>query len=182
MADIRNASLARARFLTTLLASFAIVGLVLSIVGVYGLLAQLARNRTREMGIRLALGSPQSRVRWLVVRRGLGVTAAGLCHRRRRGAAGDARHGEAPLPTPPNDPATYRRRRAAARGHERARVVAAGAASEPRRSGERASGRLNAKSPRNRHESGPQAPRHGVAARPGNSADTAWHYCHRLAL
>jgi ABC-type antimicrobial peptide transport system permease subunit len=42
------------------------------------LLAQLARNRTREMGIRLALGSPRSRVRWLGVKRGLGITGLGL--------------------------------------------------------------------------------------------------------
>ena len=78
LADIRDAALARARFLTTLLLGFALVGLLLSVVGVYGLLAQLARNRTREMGIRLALGAPQSRVRWLVIRHGLGITIAGL--------------------------------------------------------------------------------------------------------
>ena len=71
-------SLARAKFLTTLLLAFAVVGLVLSIVGVYGLLAQLARNRTREMGIRLALGAPRAGLRWLVVRHGLTVTAVGL--------------------------------------------------------------------------------------------------------
>ena len=106
MTDVRDASLARARFLTTLLASFAIVGLVLSIVGVYGLLAQLARNRTREMGIRLALGSPQSRVRWLVVRRGLGVTAAGLFIGGGGRAPGDARDEQALFQTPANDPAT----------------------------------------------------------------------------
>ncbi len=79
MTAVRDDALARARFLTTLLLAFAVVGLVLSIVGVYGLLAQLSRNRTREMGIRLALGAPQSGVRWLVIRHGLGVTAAGLC-------------------------------------------------------------------------------------------------------
>jgi predicted permease len=79
MTAVRDDSLARARFLTTLLLAFAVVGLALSVVGVYGLLAQLARNRTREMGIRLALGAPTSAVRWLVVRHGLAVTLAGLC-------------------------------------------------------------------------------------------------------
>ena len=79
MTAVRDDALARARFLTTLLLAFAVVGLSLSIVGVYGLLAQLSRNRTREMGIRLALGAPRERIRWLVVRHGLGVTAAGLC-------------------------------------------------------------------------------------------------------
>jgi putative ABC transport system permease protein len=71
-------SLARQRFLTTMLVLFASVGLVLAIVGVYGVLAQLARRRTREMGIRIALGAPTSQVRWLVVRHGLGVVATGL--------------------------------------------------------------------------------------------------------
>jgi predicted permease len=78
MTAVRDDALARARFLTTLLLAFAVVGLVLSIVGVYSLLAQLSRNRIREMGIRLALGAPRSRVRWFVVRHGLVVTSAGL--------------------------------------------------------------------------------------------------------
>jgi putative ABC transport system permease protein len=78
MLAVRARSLARARFLTTLLLAFAVVGLVLSIVGVYGLLAQLARNRTREMGIRSALGAPAARLRWLIVSKGLRLTAAGL--------------------------------------------------------------------------------------------------------
>jgi putative ABC transport system permease protein len=75
---IREDSMARARFLTTMLLGFAVIGLVLSIVGVYGVLAQVSRNRIREMGIRIALGAPASRVRWLVVRQGLGLTIAGL--------------------------------------------------------------------------------------------------------
>jgi putative ABC transport system permease protein len=78
MDSIREASLARAVFLTTLLLMFAMIGLVLSVVGVYGVLAQVARNRTREMGIRIALGAQAGQVRWLVVRHGLSLTIAGL--------------------------------------------------------------------------------------------------------
>ena len=75
---VRDESMARVRFLTTMLLGFAVIGLVLSIVGVYGVLAQVSRNRTREMGIRIALGAPTAGVRWLVVRQGLRLTIAGL--------------------------------------------------------------------------------------------------------
>ena len=78
MERLRDESLARARFLTMLLLAFAAIGLVLSVVGVYGVLAHVSRNRTREMGIRIALGAQAAQVRWLVVRQGLGLTAAGL--------------------------------------------------------------------------------------------------------
>jgi predicted permease len=78
MDDLRAASLARIRFLTTMLLGFAIVGLALALVGVYGVLAHVSRNRTREMGIRVALGAQASQVRWLVVRHGLALAFTGL--------------------------------------------------------------------------------------------------------
>jgi putative ABC transport system permease protein len=78
MATIRAASLARERFLMAMLVVFGGVGLLLAVVGVYGVLAQVARRRTREMGIRIALGSPIGQVRWLVVRHGLGLVTAGV--------------------------------------------------------------------------------------------------------
>ena len=78
MAAIRDASLARERFLMTMLVLFASVGLVLAVIGVYGVLAQVARRRTREMGIRIALGAPAAQVRWLVVRHGLALVCTGL--------------------------------------------------------------------------------------------------------
>ena len=75
---LRDQSLARARFLTTLLFAFAVIGLVLAVVGVYGVLAHVSRNRTREMGIRIALGAQAAQVRWLVVQQGLRLTGLGL--------------------------------------------------------------------------------------------------------
>ncbi len=78
MNDIRDQSLARQRFLMTLLGAFSLAGLVLAAVGVYGTMAHLARNRTREMGIRIALGAGAGSVQWLVVREGLRLLALGL--------------------------------------------------------------------------------------------------------
>jgi putative ABC transport system permease protein len=78
MDDLRSATLARTRFLTLLLLAFAGIGVALAVVGVYGVLAQVSRNRTREMGIRMALGARAGDVRWLVVRGGLRLTLAGL--------------------------------------------------------------------------------------------------------
>jgi putative ABC transport system permease protein len=78
MDAVRAESLARDRFLTVLMVSFAGVGLGLGLVGVYGVVAQLARRRTRELGIRVALGARGAQLQWLVVRHGVGLTAAGV--------------------------------------------------------------------------------------------------------
>jgi ABC-type antimicrobial peptide transport system permease subunit len=78
MDTVRRESLATQRFLMTLLLGFAGAGLLLAIVGVYGIMAQVANGRTREIGIRMALGARASVVRWLVVRHGLRLAAVGL--------------------------------------------------------------------------------------------------------
>jgi putative ABC transport system permease protein len=78
MEDVRAESMARERFLAALVLVFAIVGLTLAAVGVYGVIAQLARGRTREMGIRVALGARAHQVQWLVVRQGLALAIAGV--------------------------------------------------------------------------------------------------------
>ncbi|HTO73823.1 MAG TPA: ABC transporter permease, partial [Gemmatimonadales bacterium] len=71
-------SIARQRFLMVLLLVFAATGVILAVVGVYGVMAQLAARRTREMGIRLALGAQMSQVRWLVLREAVRLLAIGL--------------------------------------------------------------------------------------------------------
>ena len=78
MEEVLARSLARERFITTLLLVFAAVGLALAVVGVYGVMAHMARRRVREMGIRIALGAQVNDVRWLVVRNGLGLVVIGL--------------------------------------------------------------------------------------------------------
>jgi predicted permease len=66
------------RFQTMLLAGFAGMALVLSLVGFYGLLAYSVKRRTAEIGLRIALGSPRARVLGMVVRQGMGLVLMGL--------------------------------------------------------------------------------------------------------
>ena len=76
-AMMRNA-LARPRFASTLLTVFGGVALLLAAVGLAGVLWFTTRERTREIGIRMALGASGARIRLEVLREGLGVAAAGL--------------------------------------------------------------------------------------------------------
>lgn len=78
MTTIRDEALARRRFVMTLVLTFAAAGLLLSLVGVYGVTAQLARGRRREIGIRVALGAPLAGIRLLVLRRGISLAFAGV--------------------------------------------------------------------------------------------------------
>jgi predicted permease len=66
------------RFQTVLLAAFAGVAVFLALVGLYGLLSYAVRQRTTEIGVRMALGAGRGAVVGMVVRHGLMLTAAGL--------------------------------------------------------------------------------------------------------
>ena len=65
------------RFTTVLLSSFAIAGLALAVVGIYGVIAYLVAQRAHELAVRMALGANRANVLWLVVRQGVGVAAIG---------------------------------------------------------------------------------------------------------
>jgi putative ABC transport system permease protein len=71
MPQLLAAPLARPRFSTLLLGTFAVVTLLLAAVGIYGAVSASVRYRTREIGVRIALGAPVEAVRRLVLRQGL---------------------------------------------------------------------------------------------------------------
>jgi putative ABC transport system permease protein len=73
-----SASLARPRFATTLLGTFGATALLLAAIGLAGVLWFTTRERTREIGIRMALGASTGRIRLEVLREGAGLALLGL--------------------------------------------------------------------------------------------------------
>jgi ABC-type antimicrobial peptide transport system permease subunit len=84
IADLRTldeavaASLSRPRFSALLLAAFAVAALLLAAVGLYGVLAYGVAGRTREIGVRMALGAEAGDIVRLVAGRGLRLAVLGL--------------------------------------------------------------------------------------------------------
>jgi putative ABC transport system permease protein len=76
--DVIGVGIAHERFALLLVASFALLALVLAAIGLYGVLRYSVSRRTRELSIRLALGAPVRTVRSMIVRDGARLAIAGI--------------------------------------------------------------------------------------------------------
>ena len=78
MEQLRAESTGDERVGLALVGAFAAVALVLASIGVYGVMAFMVAGRSREIGVRLALGARPRDVRWMILRDGAALTAVGV--------------------------------------------------------------------------------------------------------
>jgi putative ABC transport system permease protein len=71
-------SMAPTRFAVVLIAVFAVVAVILAVVGLYGVLSTVVRQRTAEIGVRMAFGATRANILRLIVGEGLRLSAAGV--------------------------------------------------------------------------------------------------------
>lgn len=104
--DIVSVTVAQPRLISRLLAVFAAVALTLAAIGIYGVIAYAVSQRTREIGIRVALGATPGRVVRLVVLHGAMLAAAGLAVGIPASLLLARAMNSMLFETPPSDPAT----------------------------------------------------------------------------
>ena len=121
---IRASSMAQTSFALTMLAIAAGVALLLGVVGIYGVIVYIAAQRTREIGIRMALGAESGDVSRLFLRHGLMLTGYRLVHRHRRVGGSDALHVNAAVRRQRHRSGDLRRGLGDPRGHRIARHLA----------------------------------------------------------
>ena len=76
--EVRGESVATTRITAALLASFAVLALIIAATGLAGVISFLVTQRTREIGIRMALGAQTSSVLRMVLKQGMTLAGAGL--------------------------------------------------------------------------------------------------------
>ena len=78
MEDQAAESIGKERLMAELVSGFGILAALLAAIGIFGVMAYTVARRTREIGIRLALGATTNGVRWLVLRESVVIVLAGL--------------------------------------------------------------------------------------------------------
>jgi ABC-type antimicrobial peptide transport system permease subunit len=78
MEDVLSKAQARPRFLTLLLSFFSVVALAIATVGIYGVISYSVARRTKEFGLRMALGAQDTDVLGLVMKQGAGMVLIGI--------------------------------------------------------------------------------------------------------
>jgi putative ABC transport system permease protein len=76
--DVARASAAATSFTMAILGAASLVALLLGLIGIYGVVSYVVSQRTREIGVRMALGASGASVRRMVVQQGLGLTGIGI--------------------------------------------------------------------------------------------------------
>jgi putative ABC transport system permease protein len=104
---LASSSVENERFRTSLLGGFAAIALVLAAIGVYGVLAYSVARRTREIGVRTALGAPRGRLFAMVVGDGMRPVLLGLALGLPAAAAAARLIRSLLFGVAPHDPATY---------------------------------------------------------------------------
>lgn len=77
--QVLDDSLLRERLVAKLSGFFGLLALLLAAIGLYAVLSQMVSRRTKEIGIRMAIGAEQSAVLWQIMRQALGLVVAGIC-------------------------------------------------------------------------------------------------------
>jgi ABC-type antimicrobial peptide transport system permease subunit len=77
LAKLVSESLAQRRFTVLLLGSFAIIAVILAATGLFGVISYLVAERTREFGVRMALGAERSSIYWQVLKHAAALAIVG---------------------------------------------------------------------------------------------------------
>ena len=128
MEEMVARSLERPRSLSMLVAGFALVALLLSAIGIYGVMAYYVQQHTKDISIRLALGGSPRDVLRLVVGQGMQVVATGVAGGHCGRVRGDAVDVDGAVRRRRDRRGDVRRRRHVPPGHRAARVLRSGQA------------------------------------------------------